>query len=368
MGAAMKFKQALGLGLTALALFRCADKVSGPTCLGLCDNTPPVLVDFTGPADTLRFGSLNMSVGFPVSQLIALDMNNDSVAYRELTRLDSLFALGNPRERVRHMAQVAAAESLHVIGLQEVMVYRKNGMLESDFLDEFKTELEAAGGVAYTVFYQQLNDSTLTALWQGDSIAIHFAEGNALLFRSGVAVADTQRVMYQNILSIPSLGAKSERGFAYARLRGPQGADFEVYNTHLEVFDPFRPNQARELKQRILGEKLPNHAQVILGDLNASPDSSAYKILVKDASFHDPFTGTPEAQFGTCCLEGSRLWDPTAAFSSRRIDYVLGKVILGAPARKVVLDTAFWNMAGARQFASDHRLVAVTLSLPVFSP
>ncbi len=315
------------------------------------------------PLDTARVATLNFSVGFPVAQLIFKNMDDDSVAYIELSRLDSLFMLGNPGERIEAMADSCAASGARVFGVQEVMAYWRNDEPISDFLAQFRARLAQVTGRPWKSAVQVLNDSTLTGRLGDDSLQIHFREGNALVWDAAWDSVGYRDSVFENLLPIPIPGAKpTERGVQFLTLEHPQGHRLQVFNTHLEVTARERPNQAAEMARWLDAWREPGVTQVLLGDLNAIPDDTAYRLLVTDWFWHDAMAGA-SGDTTTCCLDGSELWNPEAGFSGRRIDHIFAKRIWGVGERGVLLRGTFTNGSGNPQFASDHRLVVASLLL-----
>jgi endonuclease/exonuclease/phosphatase family metal-dependent hydrolase len=354
---------ALVLGLLLVACGKQGGDISGSDLVPL--DTGAILLDPDPmqPVDSLRVATLNFSLGFPVSQLIFKAMNIDTVAYDELSRLDSLFLLGRPNERIIAMADSCAASGAQVFGLQEVMTYWRNDELISDFLDGFMQRLTITSGKNWKSALHILNDSTLTGRRGGDSIAIHFREGNALVWNAAWDSLGYQDSLFENLLPIPIPGAKpTERGVQFLSLGHPNGIRLQIFNTHLEVLTPYRPNQAAEMAAFVNSVWTPGVTQVLLGDLNAEVDDDAYRLLTQDWNWYDAMTGAP-GDTSTCCLAGSALWNPAAEFSARRIDHIFAKRVWGVGDREVQIKGTFVNTEGNPQFSSDHRMVVASLLL-----
>ena len=111
------------------------------------------------PIDTLRVASLNMSVGFPVTQLLFSDMDDLAVAYRALDTLYSRFKHGSPSVRLMAMAAKIKELDLDVVGLQEVMTLGKNGVVDNNFLAELVADIKTLGGPTYQTYQNILNDT-----------------------------------------------------------------------------------------------------------------------------------------------------------------------------------------------------------------
>jgi hypothetical protein len=95
---------------------------------------------------------------------------------------------------------------------------------------------------------------------------------------------------------------------------------FRMINTHLDPLNPtIRNAQALELMNGPANSILP---LIITGDLNAPPNSLAYRIFI-DNGFHDVWSEVGKGSGLTCC-QGSDLLN-TLSTLSRRIDYILYK-------------------------------------------
>jgi endonuclease/exonuclease/phosphatase family metal-dependent hydrolase len=373
-------RRILGMGLalaSALVFARCtgsgSSDITGPDRKnGDVDTVGVVPFDPDRPADTLRVGSLNMSVGFPVAQLFIKDMRIDTVAYDALTDMYALYLKGYPAERVKAMARAIVAESLDVVGLQEVMALKEGDSLVNDFLEELKSAIVAAGGPQYVVLRSIMNDTLLTGRRGDSSIALDFLEGQAILVRPEFTVVDSQRIPFFSLLPIPVRGVdpsqapRTERGIDYMRVRTPRGVEFQVFNTHLEVFTLYSNSQAGELAALAdsLQVRVPDRdgkprgrLQLVLGDFNAEPGRDGHRLL-QLRGFVDTFDGVGDPDSGgTCCVAGSALWNPDTTFSNRRIDYVMARGMAASLSSITSAKGPQEGAGGIRFLASDHRMV-----------
>lgn len=331
------------------------------------DTTGMVPADPALPMDTLRVASLNMSIGFPVAQLLFTNMDIDTVAYNALHEMYATYQKGYPSDRVKAMAREVVAESLDVVGLQEVMSLWKSGVLINDFLAELRAEIKALGGPDYTVFSTILNDTLLSGRKGDSSITITFQEGNAVLVRPGIMVLDSSRNAFFNLLKIQlAHTVVTERSVDYLRLKTPRGVEFQVFNTHLEVITGIRVSQGRELAKLTNGLQLRSQRagkvhgklQIILGDFNCSPSTEAH-LVMEDTGFVDTFRGPGVAQDEglTCCVKESQLWDPKAPFTNRRIDYVMARGLVAPILSRTRVKGVFTTPDSIPFLASDHRMV-----------
>lgn len=331
------------------------------------DTTGMVPADPDLPMDTLRVASLNMSIGFPVAQLLFTNMDIDTVAYNALTEMYATYQKGYPSERVKAMAREVVRESLDVVGLQEVMSLWRSGVLINDFLAELRAEIAVLGGPDYIVFSTILNDTLLSGKKGDSSITITFQEGNAVLVRPSIMVLDSSRHPFFNLLKIQlAHQVVTERSVDYLRLKTPRGVEFQVFNTHLEVITGIRVSQGRELAKLANTVQLMSQRsgrqhgklQVILGDFNCNPSTEAH-LVMEDTGFVDTFFGPGVAQDTgtTCCVKESMLWDPAAPFTNRRIDYVMARGLVSPLLSRTRVKGVFATPDSIPFLASDHRMV-----------
>lgn len=361
----------VALLLGAALLVRCAKSgdVSGPARNNFdVDTLGIVPQDASKPVDTLDVGTLNMSIGFPVSGLFFLDMDDSVVAFDALTDMYTRYLKGSPTSRIKAMGGILARENLDVVALQEVMVLKKDDSLVNDFLTELVAAIKDSGGPDYAVFRTVMNDTVMRGKKGDTTLVLDFREGQALLVKPGWAILDSVRFPYFSLLPIPVKGApKTERGADYLRIESPAGTEFQVFNTHLEVFPAYGNSQASELTHLAdslqVRTPIPGQAgkgrgkpQFLLGDFNSLPGADGHRIA-RSRGFADTFDGVAQDSGYTCCVTGSALWAPDTTFSNRRIDFVMGRGILGSSFSKTTVKGAQVGQGGERFLASDHRMV-----------
>jgi len=326
-----------------------------------------VTADPATSRDTLRCATLNMSVGFQVSQLVFTDMSNPVVAYDALAGLYAHYLQTRPKDRIWAMARAIDSLKLDVVGLQEGLHFKRNGVLIDDYLQELVDSIKADGGPAYTVFSVPLNDTVLTGMKGDTSLRIDFHEGDALLINPAFAVLDTVRMKYLNFYELKGTDpTKSERGLGYAKFRTPKGVTWQVYTTHLEIFDEVSSSQASELVKFQQQHELRGAGgktvapQVVLADFNVDQDVGSHRIL-QDGGFSDTFVPTAADPGFSCCVAKSALWDTAATFSNRRIDFIFARHWVKTLEQATALIGPFTARDGTRLFATDHRMVRAVL-------
>lgn len=362
--AALKSGVALALALLAIA---CSKIESDFGSTGAVIPKDTVAMSNASPADTLRCATLNMSVGFPVSQLVFTDMAVPETAYAALTRLYDRYVQTRPRDRMKGLAHAIDSLKLDVVGLQEVLYFKRNGVLIDDYLQELVDSIKADGGPAYIVYPIPLNDTVLTGSKGDSSIRIDFHEGNALLINPAFNVLEKDSLRYFNVFRLSSDSpTESIRALGYAKFRTPKGVTWQVYTTHLEVFEDVSSNQAAEMVRFQQARQVKNSAgktavaQVVLGDFNVDPGTGAHRIL-SDAGFSDTFDSTRDGDGSSCCVANSALWDTTAGWSSRRIDFIMARHWVKTVEHATALRGPFTTGDGTRLFATDHRMVRAVL-------
>lgn len=262
----------------------------------------------------------------------------------------------NFRARAALIADEIQANKPHVIGLQEVALWRRGqrGAADGpatpaqevviDFLEVLRNEI-AKRGLKYKVGRVQAQaDIEIPADITGDGVPEwdgRLTMRDAILVRQNLRVKNRKSANFTAELPVPT-GALGEinvkRGYTSVDItKGPKKnkrkqKTFRVINTHLEAFNAFIRNaQAAELRANPLTNG--SRPTILLGDLNSDPDdddidpnplptpeSAAYDTLIGDG-FKD--RGVTE---NTCCHDDDLLND-TVSFGSR-IDHVLvmGKI------------------------------------------
>lgn len=309
------------------------------------------------PIDTLRVATYNMSIGFPVSQLLFTNMDDSTVAYHALDTLYTRYMHGSPSIRLMAMAKAIKDLDLDIVGLQEVMTLGKDGVQANDFLSELVADIKALGGPAYQSYGNVLNDTLLTGKQGGQKITIAFHEGNALLVKPGFHILDTAKINYYTLLQIPIQNAgKSVRCVNYMRLQSPKGNIWHIYNTHLEDFAYIANSQASELRKIVLDKGQGREPQLAIGDFNYDPGQDAAQVMT-EGGFLDTFVGASAEPGHTCCVPNSALWDTKGGFSERRIDYIFARRIVKVLDSHTALEAPFPVTGTDSVFASDHRMV-----------
>lgn len=297
--------------------------------------------------------------------------------------------------RARLIAEEVAGSRPHLIGLQEVALWRRGqrGAADGsatpatevvyDFLDSLRQQLRRRGLRYRPAVVQREVDVELPADLDADGTAefdVRLSVHDVILARRDVRVLARDRGRYEEFLTAPTaLGALEViRGWTAVDARvGPRrrGKRLRFVNTHLEAFSAYiRREQAAELAAA--GGPLDVSRRVILlGDLNSDPDDETIDDLplfppTRNAAAYGVFVGDEESPgigfadrgvtVPTCCF-GSAITDSTPSFYTR-IDHVLARG--GVPrlgARLVGTDPAL--RTGTGLWPSDHGGVVARLRL-----
>jgi endonuclease/exonuclease/phosphatase family metal-dependent hydrolase len=315
-----------------------------------------VAVDSTKPLDTLLVATYNMSIGFPVSQLLFTNMTDPVVAYHALDTLYARYSRGVPSERLKAMAKAIKDLDLDIVGFQEVMTIGRDDVQINDFLPELLADIKAIGGPDYQSYRTALNDTVLAGAADGKAIKIKFHEGNALIAKPGFRILDSARIDYFSLFPIPVAGNhKSERCVAYLRLQSPKGIVWHVYTSHIEVFPDYGNSQVSQLRKVVADKGKGKDPQVILADFNSDPGTDGDQVMI-EGGFLDTYSGPSDSGF-TCCVAASELWNTKATFSDRRIDYIFVRRIAKVLETHTALVSPWPVNATDSVWASDHRMV-----------
>ena len=271
----------------------------------------------------------------------------------------------NIPERAAAVADEIQAKQPHLIGLQEVSIWRTGPIGEPattvtyDALQSLLDEL-AARGLSYTpvAILTEFEAQAPSAL----GITIGFTDRDVVLARSDLATSGLQlsNVQAQHFatnfsFTSPILGQLTvPRGWISVdgKIRGKE---FRFVNAHLESFHP--GVQAAQASELILGPANTEFPVVIAGDLNTESlsgdpaQNAGYQIIV-GAGFQDAWTVSHPADSGfTWPLH---LEDPfTSVAPFQRIDLVLFKGQLTVLSSELFGDTPADRTASGL-WPSDH--------------
>lgn len=250
--------------------------------------------------------------------------------------------------RAKLIAEEIRRTNPHLIGLQEVAVWRRGQRGEADgtatpasevvydYLDTLRHELNRAGLEYRVVSVQREADMEFPVSISGDDAAEfdgRLTMHDVILARAGVKTHHNQHANFDARLTVPTqLGTVTVlRGWNSIDVRkvGRKEVRFRFVNTHLEsFFAGTRTAQATEL-MGVSGAVDTSLPVILLGDLNSDPaaapaDAAAYNLIVGSENPGDGGFADRGVESNTCCF-GESITDPPPADFSSRIDHVLSR-------------------------------------------
>ncbi|MFH1807276.1 MAG: endonuclease/exonuclease/phosphatase family protein [Pseudomonadota bacterium] len=275
-------------------------------------------------------------------------------------------------DRAEAIADRIAAAQPHLVGLQEVELYRLQSPSDGwtgtpattvvlDFLDLLQQAL-VARGQDYVVAVSMDNvdfEAPMTTTGGEDDIRI--TDRDVVLARSDVVVENPAKHHYTNMTRYPIPGTpfaiSVPKAWVSVELLFKDRRSWFV-NTHLEI--PGSPNtvqqgQVSELVQALAATDLPT---VLVGDFNAAPGNPVYQSVV-EAGFDDTWLLAGQSESGTCC-QAADLGNTTSSLHTR-IDHVFLRGGLDATGVAVQGVTPDQRSPGGL-WPSDHAGVAVTVN------
>jgi hypothetical protein len=289
----------------------------------------------------------------------------------------------NYPERAGALAAEIAQANPHLVGLQEVALYRVQSpgdaafggsepatVVAYDFLQILMDSL-AARGLDYVVASVATNFDVEVPVYTGGSpnpfTDVRITDHDVILARADVALANAQAGVYAARVAIPVGG-----GPVVEVLRGWTSVDatvgahtFRFVNTHFEVqgFAPIQAAQAAELIAMLAGSPLP---VVLVGDFNSAADRSqteTYASLVA-AGYRDVWNRAGAPGYTCCHAKDLRNLHPEL---DQRLDIIFirgfadGVLTPGGQARITGDRTGDRTRGGL--WPSDHAGVVATLRL-----
>jgi endonuclease/exonuclease/phosphatase family metal-dependent hydrolase len=264
----------------------------------------------------------NLYVGAAIEEIFSPDLPPDELPFKAAELFGKILAT-DFEERAAAIAEEVADKQPHVIGLQEVSLFRLQSPSDAvlggeapatepviDFLAILLDALEARG-LAYEVASSVENFDAEVPMFYPEAGALPFADirltdYDVILARSDVAYAEATGANYAVNLPVEVAGQALELERGWTSIQATvRGFTFRFVNTHLEPADfssEVQVAQAAELLGILSAETTPT---VLVGDLNSSPDGTptpaARSFL--EAGFQDAWA--PKGGGSTCCQEPS---------------------------------------------------------------
>jgi hypothetical protein len=318
----------------AVGLAACAERATGPVELSRTGVLPP-----TG-ARGFKVMTQNVYPGAVIEEI--MDVEDQSEIPFKAAEVWGKIQYTNFPERAAALAEKIAADRPHVVGLQEVPIYRIQDPSDAvyggtepaedvalDFLQILIDALDARGAYYVAVAVNRTTDIEVPVAKfdAGGNLTgfmdIRFTDGDAILVRSDVAYANAVSGIYQYFIppELSGLPIPITRGWdAVDATVG--GITYRVFNTHLEDMSAdVQVGQAAELLQMIAAESKP---VVLTGDFNSDAFTNptpTYGMLL-GAGLSDLWTlANPHDPGATCCHV--ELLNEAPPSYTKRLDLVL---------------------------------------------
>ncbi len=344
----------------------------GFVLLAACGDSEP-----TAPVadDEVTVMTRNLYIGTEVASLLSVSSllelpTKVAAAWTNVQATDFL-------ERAAALADEIAARNPHLVGLQEVSLFRIQSPSDFltvnetsatevalDFLDALLDELDARG-LSYRAVATSIDIDLEAPMRVAGGLLddLRLTDRDVILARTGVAISSVRTGNFTTNLNLSPGGGLPTvtlpRGWASVNVTIGDRT-FRFVSTHLEVpeFDPdVQVAQANELLQELSGEQLPI---IFVGDFNSAADGSStptYGNLIDDG-----YTDVWTQGVGLTCCQNSDLRNPTSLLE-KRIDLILFRgdfEVLSA----AVVGAAPGDRTPSGLWPSDHAGVAATLRLP----
>jgi endonuclease/exonuclease/phosphatase family metal-dependent hydrolase len=287
------------------------------------------------PSADVTVVSYNLYLGTDIFDLVGTSQQEiPFVAHR---MFQEVHATDFPTRAYR-IADLIAAHNPHLIGLQEVTLYRTqtpSAIMQGqapnaqdvayDFLEILLVELNARGLNYREVSTVANADVTMPASGDGQNFYdIRFTDRDVILARNDVSVTAAAEYTFQATATIPVGGQNIPflRGMNHV-LATVNGVSFTFANVHLEVGGQAVVQEAQALE--MIQQLQPRPTPIILvGDLNSRADGTStatYAMVTgQQGGFTDVFSQMGTAQ-PTCCQDDD-LRNPQSALH-QRIDFIL---------------------------------------------
>jgi len=321
------------------------------------------------PAERLTVMTRNVYLGADFRAVMAA--RADSVPIQAALAWRTLVQTNFP-ERAGALAREIAEQRPHVVGLQEVVIFRTQdpGDLAAgggtpaiavayDFLAIILDSLRAQGAPYAVGVADTTSDVEVPAVSRAESNGtphftdIRFTDRDVILVRSDVGFSTPRGARYAAHipLKIAGMDLGLYRGWCSVAIT-TAGRTFRFVNTHLEDFSAEVQNaQATELLAVLRGDTLP---VVVVGDLNSDADTTRTATYGKmtRAGFTDAWKRVRPNDPGYSCCQSELLSDAKPLFD-QRIDLVLLKGPL-EPVRAELVGSTATSRTRTGLWPSDH--------------
>ena len=321
----------------------------------------------------------NLYLGAALEPILAA--RADSVPIQAAMAWGTLAATNFP-ERAGALAHQIAAHSPHVVGLQEVALFRVQipgdlvvggttpaTSVAYDFLSLLLDSLRVHGATYTLAAADTTIDLEIPAVTGVDATGtptfmdIRYTDRDVVLVAAGVTASAAASARYAAgiPINVAGMALTISRGWS-AVTATVHGRSVRFYTTHLEDLSrPVQEVQATEMLAAIAAETLP---VVVTGDLNSDAEvaTTATYAMVTGAGFRDVWEVLRPSETGFTCCQAPTLDDAAPAFD-QRLDLVLVPAgITPVSVDRVNADGALRTAAGL--WPSDHAGVVASLRVP----
>lgn len=338
--------------------------------LGTLSASWPALAQ--SPPREIRVMTWNVYSGATLGELLDADDPLDL-----LVAMDRLFTEARRthfRARADAIADQIQATRPHIIGLQEVAVWRTQRPPDGaatparNVAVNFQQLLLDAlneRGLRYDVV-SAFTGANIEAPTLSDEVFqdIRFTERNVILARrdSGLTFFNARRGRFDTLFTIdlPVIGEMSyRRGWASVDVRSGTRT-FRFINTHLEAFS--RSVRRQQVLELLRGPARTNRSVVLVGDFNAPAESRPLTIRrLESAGFRDVWDRVRQDAAGPTCCQDADLRNSDSELSSR-VDLILvrGRI---SPRGAIRVGQVPEHQTSSGLWPSDHAGVVARLRL-----
>lgn len=330
----------------------------------------------------------NLYLGAGLDEILAAIATGDpATIVGAATQTWNVVKASDPEERMAAIADEIAAARPHVVGLQEVTIfktYRYNPLKQKtlgrpkvayNFLTLLLDELEDRG-VVYRVVRRatakNFKSPPIPVLAKPDAVlptkAVTLADRDVILRRYDVKAWNGRNGNFTNVLQPPAVPLKIDRGWGSADVLANHRV-FRFVNSHTEAAGPeeIRVAQVLELfaAQDAITAKFGELPTVYVGDYNSkaptatTPAENGY--LALRTRLDDAWSDANPTDPGFTCCQNATLTNPTSQLDER-IDLILTSDEFEAKSAYLTGITPI-DLPGTTWWASDHAGVVARLAL-----
>ena len=366
----------IALLAAALLIAGCVDTgPAGPT------RANPLLAAAAAPGVTAL--TWNVYVGAEIERVVQARTPEEAVALatEEWARVHAT----NFPARAGALAAGVAARRPHVVGLQEVALYRTTDhpfeelatQVAYDFLQLVLDSLHARGLDYAAAAVDRTTDIQVPVIAGFDDLGqpifqgVRFTDGDAVLVRGDVPYAGSASGVYTAYLPVTLGGVTTGVYQGWSSVEATiGGAAYRVVATHLagQEVSELQVAQAHELLALLAAETRPT---IVVGDFNsdaygADPTRATPTYpLVRAAGFADSWSSPEREAPGLTCCEQPDLLNRQQTFD-QRIDFIFTRSFsAGAvPVRREVVGDRPGDRTPEGLWPSDHAGAAATFVTP----